>query len=183
MCGPPIFPGDHQRGHHHDRTVQRHQKLACGQDQQTNPLPAAASPAVTAATASSSGIAPAAPSARIFAKTSRPTPHDRTASRPPISTASIVHKSQPTSPGHDDPATPLKALTGYASQVARHDVSRAGDQAMAGCSEPGSGDARRASAIMARAQRRDVRPNIWASLRSESGLPAFTLSRYAATAA
>jgi transposase len=41
----------------------------------------------------------------------------------------------------------------------------------------------RASAILARAQRRGVRPNIWASLRSESGLPAFTLSRYAATAA
>ena len=41
----------------------------------------------------------------------------------------------------------------------------------------------RASAILARAQRREVRPNIWASLRSESGLPAFTLSRYAATAA
>ena len=42
---------------------------------------------------------------------------------------------------------------------------------------------RRASAILARAQRRDVRPNIWASLRSESGLPAWALSRYAATAA
>ena len=41
----------------------------------------------------------------------------------------------------------------------------------------------RASAILARAQRREVRPNIWASLRSDSGLPAFTLSRYAATAA
>ena len=41
----------------------------------------------------------------------------------------------------------------------------------------------RASAILARAQRRDVRPNIWASLRSESGLPAWALSRYAATAA
>jgi hypothetical protein len=32
---------------------------------------------------------------------------------------------------------------------------------------------RRASAILARAQRREVRPNILASLRSESGLPAF----------
>jgi hypothetical protein len=42
---------------------------------------------------------------------------------------------------------------------------------------------RRASAILARAHRRDVRPNIWASLRSESGLPARALSRYAATAA
>jgi hypothetical protein len=42
---------------------------------------------------------------------------------------------------------------------------------------------RRASAILARAQRRDVRPNIWASLRSDSGLPAWTLRRYAATAA
>ena len=41
----------------------------------------------------------------------------------------------------------------------------------------------RASAILARAQRREVRPNIWASFRSESGLPAFTLSRYAAIAA
>jgi hypothetical protein len=41
----------------------------------------------------------------------------------------------------------------------------------------------RASAIRARAQRREVRPNIWASLRSESGLPAFALSRYAAIAA
>ena len=41
----------------------------------------------------------------------------------------------------------------------------------------------RASVILARAQRREVRPNIWASLRSESGLPALTLSRYAATAA
>ena len=41
----------------------------------------------------------------------------------------------------------------------------------------------RASAILARAQRREVRPNIWASLRSESGLPAWALSRYAATAA
>jgi hypothetical protein len=40
-----------------------------------------------------------------------------------------------------------------------------------------------ASVILARAQRRDVRPNIWASLRSESGLPAWALSRYAATAA
>ena len=43
--------------------------------------------------------------------------------------------------------------------------------------------ARRASVILARAQRRDVRPNIWASLRSDSGLPAWPLSRYAATAA
>ena len=42
---------------------------------------------------------------------------------------------------------------------------------------------RRPSAILACAQRRDVRPNIWASLRSESELPASTLSRYAATAA
>jgi hypothetical protein len=41
----------------------------------------------------------------------------------------------------------------------------------------------RASAILARAQRRDVHPNIWASLRSDSGLPAWALSRYAATAA
>jgi len=41
----------------------------------------------------------------------------------------------------------------------------------------------RASAILARAQRRDVCPNIWASLRSESGLPAWALRRYAATAA
>ena len=49
--------------------------------------------------------------------------------------------------------------------------------------ESGSGDACRASAILARAQRRDVRPNIWASRRSDSGLPACTLSRYAATAA
>ena len=40
----------------------------------------------------------------------------------------------------------------------------------------------RASAILARAHRRDVRPNIWASLRSDSGLPAWALSRYAATA-
>jgi hypothetical protein len=40
-----------------------------------------------------------------------------------------------------------------------------------------------ASVILARAQRRDVRPNIWASLRSDSGLPAWALSRYAATAA
>ena len=39
------------------------------------------------------------------------------------------------------------------------------------------------SAILARAQRRDVRPNIWASFRSDSGLPACTLSRYAVTAA
>ena len=49
--------------------------------------------------------------------------------------------------------------------------------------ESGSGEACRASAILARAQRRDVRPNIWASRRSDSGLPACTLSRYAATAA
>jgi hypothetical protein len=49
--------------------------------------------------------------------------------------------------------------------------------------ESGSGNACRASAILARAQRRDVRPNIWASRRSDSGLPACTLSRYAATAA
>jgi hypothetical protein len=42
---------------------------------------------------------------------------------------------------------------------------------------------RRASAILARAQRREVHPNIWASLRSESGLPACALSWYAATAA
>jgi hypothetical protein len=41
----------------------------------------------------------------------------------------------------------------------------------------------RASAILARAQLRDVHPNIWASLRSDSGLPAWALSRYAATAA
>jgi hypothetical protein len=47
----------------------------------------------------------------------------------------------------------------------------------------GIGDACRASAILARAQRRDVCPNIWASRRSDSGLPACTLSRYAATAA
>ena len=47
--------------------------------------------------------------------------------------------------------------------------------------ESGSGHSCRASAILARAQRRDVRPNIWASRRSDSGLPACTLSRYAAT--
>jgi hypothetical protein len=41
----------------------------------------------------------------------------------------------------------------------------------------------RAAEILARAQRREVRPNIWASLRSDSGLPACALSRYAATAA
>jgi hypothetical protein len=41
----------------------------------------------------------------------------------------------------------------------------------------------RASAILARAQRREVRPKFWASLRSEKGLPTCTLSRYAATAA
>ena len=45
-----------------------------------------------------------------------------------------------------------------------------------------SGDACRASAILARAQRREVRPNIWVSRRFESGLPACRLSRYAATA-
>ena len=49
-------------------------------------------------------------------------------------------------------------------------------------SKAGSGDACRASAILARAQRREVRPNIWASRRSESGSPAGTLSWYAATA-
>jgi single-stranded DNA-binding protein len=49
--------------------------------------------------------------------------------------------------------------------------------------ESGSGEDCRASAILARAQRRDVRPNICASRRSDSGLPACTLSRYAATAA
>jgi hypothetical protein len=43
--------------------------------------------------------------------------------------------------------------------------------------ESGSGDAWRASAILARAQRREVCPNIWASRRSDSGLPACTLSR------
>ena len=48
--------------------------------------------------------------------------------------------------------------------------------------EAGSGDVCRATAILARAQRREVRPNIWASRRSDSGLPACTLSRYAATA-
>ena len=47
----------------------------------------------------------------------------------------------------------------------------------------GAGGAWRAPVILARAQRREVRPNIWASRRSESGLPARTLSRYAATAA
>jgi hypothetical protein len=40
----------------------------------------------------------------------------------------------------------------------------------------------RASAILVRAQRREVHPNIRASLRSDSGFPACTLSRYAATA-
>ena len=49
--------------------------------------------------------------------------------------------------------------------------------------ESGGGDACRAWAILARAQRRDVRPKTWASRRSDSGLPACTLSRYAATAA
>jgi hypothetical protein len=49
--------------------------------------------------------------------------------------------------------------------------------------ESGNGAACPAPAILARAQRRDVRPNIWASRRSDSGLPACTLSRYAATAA
>ena len=44
----------------------------------------------------------------------------------------------------------------------------------------GNGDACRASAILARAQRREVRPNIWASRDFDSGLPG-TLSRYAAT--
>ena len=159
MCGPAdLRPGDHQRGYHqrvegdrgldaghrradigghladrdiHDRPVQRHQKLACGQDQQTNPLPAAASPAVTAATAFSSGIAPAAPSACIFAKTSRPPPHDRTASRPPIGTASIVHKGSRHHPGRMT-ATPAKGANGLCLEPARHDVSRAGDKAIAG---------------------------------------------------
>jgi hypothetical protein len=41
----------------------------------------------------------------------------------------------------------------------------------------------RASAILARAQRRDVRPIIWASLRSDSGLPAWAIRWYAATTA
>jgi hypothetical protein len=54
---------------------------------------------------------------------------------------------------------------------------------MAAHAIPGYGADCRASAILAPAQRREVRPNIWASFRSESGLPAFTLSRYAATAA
>jgi hypothetical protein len=47
----------------------------------------------------------------------------------------------------------------------------------------GGGDSCRASAILAPARRREVRPNIWASRRSDSALPACTLSRYAATAA
>jgi Transposase len=41
--------------------------------------------------------------------------------------------------------------------------------------EPGNGDACRAPAILARAQRRDVRPNIGASRRSDSGLPAVVM--------
>lgn len=40
-----------------------------------------------------------------------------------------------------------------------------------------AGDMCRACVIRARAQRREVCPNILASLRSESGLPACTLSR------
>jgi hypothetical protein len=54
---------------------------------------------------------------------------------------------------------------------------------IAGSSVSGEDGARRASAILARARRRDVRPNIWASLCSQSGLPAWALSRHAATAA
>jgi hypothetical protein len=54
---------------------------------------------------------------------------------------------------------------------------------IAGSSVSSEDGTRRASAILARAQRREVRPNIPASLRSESGLPAWALSRYAATAA
>ncbi len=72
----------------------------------------------------------------------------------------------------------------YARGTVRRDAARACGQAVAGVpGESGSGDACRASVILARAQRRDVRPNSWASLRSDSGLPASTLSRYAATAA
>jgi hypothetical protein len=41
----------------------------------------------------------------------------------------------------------------------------------------------RASATLTRAQWRDVRPNIWASLRSKSGLAAWAFRQYAATAA
>jgi hypothetical protein len=51
------------------------------------------------------------------------------------------------------------------------------------CSWAGSFADCRASAILARAQRREVRSNIWASLRSDNALPAFTLSLYASTAA
>ena len=42
---------------------------------------------------------------------------------------------------------------------------------------------RRASAMRLRAQRREVLPNMPASLRSDSGLPVWRLARYAATAA
>jgi hypothetical protein len=48
---------------------------------------------------------------------------------------------------------------------------------MAGSSMSPDDGARRASVILARAQRRDVLPNVWASLRSDSGLPAWALSR------
>jgi hypothetical protein len=75
----------------------------------------------------------------------------------------------------------LRKTAGYACGAARRDSARACGHAVTG--ESGSGDAWRASVILARAQRRDVCPNSWASLRSDSGLPACTLSRYAATAA
>ena len=75
----------------------------------------------------------------------------------------------------------LRLPPGGLARAGRENAS--GHGVIAGSSaSPGDGT-RRASAILARAQRRDVRPNIWASLRSESGLPAWALSRYAATAA
>ena len=82
-------------------------------------------------------------------------------------------------PPDHQPSVPLKGTVPPLQPAAQPCVSL-----LAGVpGESGSGDACRASAILARAQRRDVRPNIWASRRSDSGLPACTLSRYAATAA
>src|SRR5260370_25560129 len=76
----------------------------------------------------------------------------------------------------------LCKTAGYACGAARRDAARACGQAVSGVPvESGSGDACRASVILARAQRRDVRPNSWASLRSDSRLPAFTLSPHPAT--
>ena len=78
-------------------------------------------------------------------------------------------------PGHVGPPGPGGQPPGKACPPERPSPSTQAGTRVFG--ESGNGAVRRASAILARAQRRDVRPNIWASRRSGSGLPACTLSR------